>query len=114
MTKPFDLDDVAIRLRNALEKRRLVIELGTHREKLEYLVEQRSAELREQFLFALESLCSALEAKDAYTNHHSERVSRFAVALVRCLGTDDPDLCAKIELAARLHDIGKIGVPESI
>ena len=54
-----------------------------------------------------------MEAKDYYTGGHTERVSSIAVALAKRLGYAGADLDA-IEIGALLHDIGKIGIPESI
>ncbi len=54
-----------------------------------------------------------MEAKDNYTGGHTERVSAIAVGLAKRLGFSGPDLDA-IEIGALMHDIGKIGIPESI
>jgi HD-GYP domain-containing protein (c-di-GMP phosphodiesterase class II) len=62
---------------------------------------------------AIRALADALDAKCDYTSGHSLRVSRFAVLIGRSLGLGDDHL-KDIELAGILHDIGKIGVPESI
>lgn len=61
----------------------------------------------------IESLVTALEAKDYYTRGHSERVSNMTLALAKALGIKGLDL-KFIHIAAHLHDIGKIGVPDSI
>ena len=54
-----------------------------------------------------------MEAKDVYTGGHTERVATVAVALARRLGLRNGELEA-IEIGALLHDIGKIGIPETI
>lgn len=59
------------------------------------------------------SLAGALEAKDRYTRGHSQAVSNYSVALAHGLGLSTHDI-ERIRLAALLHDIGKIGIPESI
>jgi putative nucleotidyltransferase with HDIG domain len=61
----------------------------------------------------IDCLVAALEAKDPYTRGHSGRVADMAVALARRLGLKGVDLEA-IHIAAHLHDIGKIGVPDHI
>ncbi|MEW6522202.1 MAG: HD domain-containing phosphohydrolase [Bacillota bacterium] len=71
------------------------------------------ASLRQYYLSALQALAAALEAKDTYTRGHSVRVARLAQACARVLGLSDEEQ-EQIHLAALLHDIGKIGVPESI
>ncbi|MBI4806152.1 MAG: response regulator [Desulfovibrio sp.] len=59
------------------------------------------------------SLVHAVEAKDTYTRGHSERVSRFAAKLAKALGLSQKEIDL-VRTAAVLHDIGKIGVPDSI
>lgn len=61
----------------------------------------------------IDALLSALEAKDIYTHGHSERVSRLAKLIAKKMNLM-PEEIEKIYLAARLHDIGKIGVSGSI
>jgi putative nucleotidyltransferase with HDIG domain len=61
----------------------------------------------------VQSLAISLEAKDSYTQGHSEAVAELAVQLGRRLGLPASDL-EVLELAGRLHDIGKIGVRESV
>ncbi len=59
------------------------------------------------------SLASAIDAKDEYTKGHSSSVSRYAEALARALNMPEKDV-ERIKLGALLHDIGKIGIPESV
>ena len=114
VTKPFQIEDVIVRLRSALEKRRLWLQVRDYQATLEARVEERTRELESQFLGAMESLSSALEAKDAYTNEHSIRVCGLAVSLAARLFPSDSVLQDQVKLAAQLHDIGKIGVPEAV
>jgi putative nucleotidyltransferase with HDIG domain len=65
------------------------------------------------FLSTVWALASAIDAKDAYTHGHSQRVARYAAALGRAVGFDDQEI-ERLELSAVLHDVGKIGVPEAI
>lgn len=62
---------------------------------------------------ALASLAAAIEAKDPYTMGHSSRVRRHAEAIARHLGLGEA-LVAEIGVAAALHDVGKIGVPDEL
>ena len=77
----------------------------------------RNAELlvrnRDLYLSGIRALASAVDAKDAYTRGHSERVSRLASVTAAALGLTRAET-ETIELAGLLHDIGKIGVPDSI
>ncbi len=66
-------------------------------------------EVRQVYLNTLEALASALDAKDAYTRGHSERVAKYAVGIARELKLPEDQIEA-IENMALLHDIGKIGV----
>jgi len=59
------------------------------------------------------ALTGAVEAKDEYTGHHQQRVQAFALEVGRRLGLSGREL-AVLQIAATLHDIGKIGIPESI
>ena len=59
------------------------------------------------------SLAFAIDAKDQYTNGHSQKVSAYAVTIAQALGMAPADT-EEIRLAAMLHDIGKVGIPESI
>jgi putative nucleotidyltransferase with HDIG domain len=69
--------------------------------------------IRKTHLDTIAALSRSMEAKDAYTGGHTERVSAVAVALARRLGYSGGDL-SDIEIGALLHDIGKIGIPERI
>ncbi len=71
------------------------------------------ASLRQYYLSTLQALAAALEAKDKYTRGHSVRVARLGQACARALGLSDEER-EQLYLAALLHDIGKIGIPESI
>ncbi len=64
-------------------------------------------------LGAVRSLAAAVDAKDPYTQAHSERVSRHAREIARLLGLGEHDVEA-VGLAALMHDIGKIGIDDSI
>lgn len=64
-------------------------------------------------LETITSLASALDAKDRYTRGHSQAVANYAVALAHALKLEHEQV-EEIRLAAFLHDIGKIGIPESI
>lgn len=61
----------------------------------------------------IDCIASALDAKDNYTAGHSQRVSDMAYAICQLIGLSHKDT-EKIHIAAHLHDIGKIGVPDSV
>ena len=60
-----------------------------------------------------EALATAIDAKDKYTHGHSTRVADYSLKMARALGKSEDD-CQKIYYAALLHDVGKIGVPDTI
>jgi putative nucleotidyltransferase with HDIG domain len=67
----------------------------------------------ELFLGVIKSLIAAIDAKDPYTQGHSQRVSDYSVLIARQLGLDEA-LMNDIRIGSLLHDIGKIGIPDSI
>jgi putative two-component system response regulator len=70
-------------------------------------------ELFQSQIEMLERLAVTAELRDDSTGEHSYRVGKLAALLAQEFGCDD-DTCFMVELAARLHDIGKIGVPDAI
>jgi HD-GYP domain-containing protein (c-di-GMP phosphodiesterase class II) len=61
----------------------------------------------------IRAVINAIDAKDAYTCGHSDRVASFAKAIAAQMGLDN-DECERIYMSGLLHDVGKIGVPDSI
>ena len=113
LTKPFHIEEVRARVAQALEKRRLVLENRHYQQELEARVAVQAGRIEELFLGGVQAVVHALEVKDPYTRGHSIRVSRFSMLMARHLGLDD-DTIRQIELGGHVHDIGKIGVRESI
>jgi len=62
----------------------------------------------------IRALSRAMSARDGMTHQHAERVQRYAVALARHAGACSDSMIAAIATAALLHDIGKLGVPDSL
>ncbi len=69
--------------------------------------------IREAYFTTIKVLAAAIDAKDKYTHGHSERVAKYTITIARRMGLPAEDL-TRIEAAAYLHDIGKIGVPDII
>jgi HD-GYP domain-containing protein (c-di-GMP phosphodiesterase class II) len=69
--------------------------------------------LQDTYLGAIGSLAAAIEARDPYTVGHSARVTQYAVAIAESMELP-PDSVEELRLAGLLHDLGKIGVPDSI
>ena len=72
-----------------------------------------AAQLRHANMATVAALAAAVDAKDAYTRGHSQRVAAYAVAVAGALGLPPADV-ARIRLAGQLHDVGKIGVPDAV
>jgi putative two-component system response regulator len=113
VVKPYQLEDVRARVAQALEKRRLILENRAYRESLEQRVTIQARRLEELFLASVQSLAEALELKDPYTRGHSVRVSHYSTIIARAMGLDG-EMLRQIELGGHVHDIGKIGVRESV
>ena len=69
--------------------------------------------MKSLFLSTVTSLTRAIDAKDSYTSGHSERVMKYALAIGREMALDE-EAIESLKLASLLHDIGKIGIRESI
>lgn len=113
LSKPFDLEEVLLRVRNLLTLRHSERKLAEHNERLEEAVRARTRELEVSRLEVLDRLALVGEFRDDDTNQHARRVGRCAVAIGTAL--DLPrELLEMLEPAAALHDLGKIGIPDSI
>jgi putative nucleotidyltransferase with HDIG domain len=75
---------------------------------------QHAAEVNRLYRSAVETLAIAIDAKDEVTHGHIRRVQRCAVGLARALGITDEGTIQAIDVAALLHDAGKLAVPEHI
>jgi response regulator RpfG family c-di-GMP phosphodiesterase len=113
LTKPFHLEEVRARVRQSLEKRRLILENRGYQVGLEDKVAAQARRMEEIFLGGIQALAEALEVKDPYTRGHSIRVSRYSSAIARTMGFA-PELVRQLELGGQVHDIGKIGVREDV
>jgi response regulator RpfG family c-di-GMP phosphodiesterase len=120
VVKPFDLHHVEAAVSRALEHQKLLASKRRHETYLEEMVGQRTAELdralgslESAYRTTLKALTAALETRDADTSGHSERVVDFSLRLGRELGLDEEQM-RSLEFGSLLHDIGKIGVPDSI
>jgi putative nucleotidyltransferase with HDIG domain len=111
--KPFNLEELSLSIKRALEKRHLQFEIREYQQYLEERVEEQTAEIKRLFLGAIEALVSALEAKDKYTAGHSRRVTEIALALGNELGLNGQAM-EDLRWGSLLHDIGKIAVDSVI
>lgn len=113
ITKPFDVNHLVKNIQTVLEKRNLELNLKEKSQVLEGKVTEQAKELQKLFIDAVESLISALEAKDKYTAGHSRRVTKIALDIAHFMDINGEEL-ENIRWAALLHDIGKIGIDPSV
>jgi putative two-component system response regulator len=113
LAKPVDPSDLIPRIRNALVLKALHDNLANHSEELERQVRSRTMELELSRLQVVHCLARAGEFRDDTTGRHVIRVGRYTTILARELGFGE-DQSRTLGLAALLHDLGKIGLPDSI
>jgi putative two-component system response regulator len=127
VTKPFSASEITINVLNALRRRELEIDNRRHRHRLEAMVKERTKELwgalsdlersREEVKLAQEEtvhrLALAAEFRDDETSRHIDRMSRYCELLAAQVGWTG-EKATLIRLASVMHDIGKIGIPDSI
>jgi ribonuclease P protein subunit RPR2 len=73
----------------------------------------RAQELRRSYMATVRALSNAVEARDAYTGKHAERVAAYGLELARAAGPELAD-SPQIEFGFLLHDVGKVAVPDAI
>jgi two-component system response regulator RpfG len=113
LTKPVDARECLARCRNLLTLRRQHLVLEDRRRLLEHMVEDATREVREREKETLMRLARAGEFRDEETGYHLIRMARYSRLIATALALE-PDEAQTIELAAPLHDIGKIGIPDQI
>lgn len=113
ISKPFNLDEVEISVKKVLERRELQSQINEYQSRLEFKVQEQTNEIRQLFLGSIQSLVSALEAKDKYTAGHSRRVTDISIAIGNVLGLTTEDL-EDLRWGSLLHDVGKIAIDQMI
>lgn len=113
LAKPIDPSDLLPRLRNVLILKAHRDRLAQHSQELEHQVLTRTLELEISRLQVIYCLARAAEYRDDTTGRHVVRVGRYASVLGRAMGFTESE-AAMIGMAAQLHDVGKIGLPDSI
>ena len=113
LSKPIDVHECSARSRNLLTMRVQQQTLETKSDLLESLVRAATAEVRVRERETLMRLARAGEHKDFDTAKHLQRMALYSRALAEAFGLS-PDEAETVELAAPLHDIGKIGISDSI
>ncbi|MEQ1830420.1 MAG: diguanylate cyclase, partial [Pirellula sp.] len=111
--KPIHVGELQIRVRNTLMAKAHVDSLNDYSNLLESQVAMRTNELAESRREAIQCLARAAEMRDDNTGQHTIRVGKYAAIIAKELGFGHERI-VWLEHAAQLHDVGKIGVPDSI
>jgi len=111
--KPIDKAELAPRIRNALIIRACQSQLRSYADDLRTAVRHRTRELSRSRLEVVHCLASAAEFRDDDTGQHVIRVGHFAKLIAHHAGLPQ-SFVDMIGFAAQLHDVGKIGIPDSI
>lgn len=120
IAKPFNVDELILKVEKLLYFKERIIGAEVRFVEAKKLLDLSKEELADAYaqleklmVESLESLITAIEARDSYTKGHSERVAEYSGNIARVMKMNAEDVKA-IEIAARLHDIGKIAVRDVI
>src|SRR5262245_20328638 len=111
--KPIKLDEFRHVLETTWRAHHAEKEARQYRTDLESAVHRQTRRVRKTFLSAITSLARTVEERDFYTAGHSRRVRNYSMHLARVLGFDRRQK-RLLSLAAHLHDVGKVGIPDAI
>ena len=121
LVKPWDFEELKLAVSRALAHGRLTRKNKAYQHQLENEVRDRTSELEKALIETkatyretILALGSALETRDVETQHHALRVAYYCALIAETIGVLDDNDLKNIEWGAYLHDIGKIGVPDSI
>jgi len=121
VNKPFQMEEVHARVKTHLKMRALQLDLIRHNTRLEELVREKVAEISNSQLSTINALARLTESRDDDTGAHIERTQFYCKILAQKLAenalysaTIDPVYIDNISLASSLHDIGKVGIRDSI
>jgi two-component system response regulator RpfG len=113
LIKPLDEHETRARCANLLELRRHKIVLSDQARVLQYQVDKSVAEIHERELETLSKLAKAGEFRDRTTGNHLTRMAKYSALIATNLGLAQETIHV-LEFAAPMHDVGKIGIPDSI
>ena len=113
VTKPYDVVEMLLRVRNLLESRVLYQDLKKQNRTLLESASGNTLEIESTRVEMIERLALAAEYRDDETNEHNRRVGALSAKLAAAIGMT-PDDSGLLRRAAALHDIGKIGIPDAL
>ena len=113
LNKPVETEDLAARIHSVLRLKQYSDELKEVNDTLERKVQERTTELYASRIDILWRLGKAAEFRDEDTGNHVIRVGSYSRIVAQVMGLNDA-YCENLFLAAPLHDIGKIGIPDAV
>lgn len=113
LTKPIDIEELAVRVKNNLAKKKYTDLLNNQNEILYKKVLQKTKEIQDAFIETTHRLTLAAEYKDPETGEHIKRISIYTKELAMEMGQPQ-SFVDTIHYASAMHDIGKVGIPDSI
>jgi len=113
LTKPVERADLRARLRNLLRLKEYADLVTNHNHILQTVVQDRTQDLIDTQLEIVRSLGRAAEYRDNETGLHIVRMSNYSLLLAKAAGMDE-GWCEHLMNASPMHDIGKVGIPDSI
>jgi putative two-component system response regulator len=111
--KPMERNDILIGVADALERRRITLVMRQYEQALEMTVMERTAQVRKREQEIIFKLVSAAGYRHKETGAHVKRIGHYAAAVAEQLGWDAAAV-DDIRVAAAMHDVGIIGVPDSL
>ena len=113
LIKPVERQELMIQAKNAIERRNLVIENREYMQRLETKVREQTKMIRTAHEETIHRLVAASMYRDEETGEHIRRVGMYSALMAEALGWPWEDV-ERIRMAAPMHDIGKIGIPDAI
>lgn len=113
LTKPFDLIELTLRVRNQLDTRLLFHDVRKQNRALVEAIHGKSEQLEHTRVEMMERLAAAAEYRDDDTSRHTRRVGDLSARIARAAGMPDEQVRVMARAAA-LHDLGKIGIPDAL
>lgn len=113
LRKDFDMAELLLRVRNVVRTQQLYRQVQRQKSWLEETVRVRTRQLQAARREVLERLALAAEYRDDQTGDHTRRVGKLCAVIAEAMG-EDASFVDAIGTAALLHDLGKIGVPDTI
>ncbi|MEA2013411.1 MAG: diguanylate cyclase [Verrucomicrobiota bacterium] len=119
--KPFSINDLILDLNQAYEHSSLKKQLNYYHQYLEYMLKEKTRklqttldDLQKAYMNTMETIVNVLEIHEKNISMHSQRVSKYSVLLAKEFGITNKEKLEKIKYGALFHDIGKIGIPDTI